>query len=153
MRGARPAAGVDLAVRVAPEEPRGLARVLQRAEQFAGDATVATEIRQRIAMRREDWEQRQQGEGTVLVYHPAKGATLPLLQQPVPGNWDLWTSPTSLREVEAEVNLILDDTDASAGSAPAFRPAEQTQRRTLEATNEDDVGDVEPIALVEELAE
>ena len=55
--------------------------------------------------------------------------------------------------MEAEVNLIFDDSEGSAGSGPEFRPVDQTDRRALDATNEDDFGDTEPVASFAELDE
>ena len=128
------------------------AEVADRAADASGDSSIGADILSRVTMRRENWEERQKAEGVALVYRSAKGGTLPLLQEPVPGTWELWTCPTSLREVEAEVNLILDDADSSVGGAPPFRPAEKTTRGAVPDTNDDNVSQATLAAIEDEVA-
>jgi hypothetical protein len=117
------------------------AEICARAADAAGEVEVEEEVGTRIKLRRDDWEQRQKTEGAMLVYRATRGGTLPLLTPPLPGQWDLWTCPTSMREVEAEVNLIFEQGDSSASGAPAFQPARQPE--AVESTNEDDLDGVE----------
>lgn len=127
------------------------AEIADRASDAGGDSAIAADILSRVTMRRENWEERQKAEGVALVYRSTRGGTLPLLQEPVPGGWELWTCPTSLREVEAEVNLILDDGDSSVSAAPPFRRAESS-RETLPETDEDTVSDATLAAIANEVA-
>lgn len=59
----------------------------------------------------------QRRQAVVLGYRDRKdGKTVGLLQQPGDVRWGLWTCPTSLRDVEAGINLLLgDDTQQAAG--------------------------------------
>lgn len=127
------------------------AEIADRASDAGGDSAIAADILSRVTMRRENWEERQKAEGVALVYRSTRGGTLPLLQEPVPGGWELWTCPTSLREVEAEVNLILDDGDPSVSGAPPFRRAESS-REPLPETDEDTVSDATLAAIADEVA-
>ncbi|MEZ4479910.1 MAG: helicase-related protein [Dehalococcoidia bacterium] len=125
--------------------------VADRASDAGGDSAIAADILSRVTMRRENWEERQKAEGVALVYKSTRGGTLPLLQEPIPGGWELWTCPTSLREVEAEVNLILDDGDSSIGGAPPFRRPE-SRGEVLPETDEDSVSDATLTAIADEVA-
>ena len=58
-----------------------------------------------------------------------------LLQEPALGTWSTWSCPTSLREVEANVNLILDENDPSLTAAPSFGP---TSPSTSPSTTDED---------------
>ena len=73
-------------------------------------------------------------------YKPLPDAsTIALLQTPGAAGWTTWTCPTSMREMEAEINFVLDERDPSADAAPGFvRAAAPGAARP---TNEDDLDD------------
>jgi hypothetical protein len=112
--------------------------IAQRGADVAGDPSLESEILLGISKRLEDWEQRQHAEGVQLVYRGGRGASSPLLEMPVPGDWRLWTCPSSLRGVEAEVNLLLEDTDSSMESAPSFESSSRPDRPPSNITIEDE---------------
>jgi hypothetical protein len=116
--------------------------IAERGADVAGVASANADLQVGIQKRREEWSIKQKTEGVSLVYRIEKGATLPLLQIPVPGTWDLWTCPSSLRTVEAEVNLILDEADGSVAGAPPFLPMAATDSSGETSTNEDELDGV-----------
>ena len=72
--------------------------------------------------------------GEVLGYRQKQdGKTVGLLHQPSEGPWGLWTCPTSLREVEPGVNLLLTDFVADDGV-----PFEFPDGKDGDAATEDD---------------
>ena len=52
--------------------------------------------------------------------HPTRIAIVELLNDGVSHPWDAWSAPNSLREVEREVNFLLDVTDPNRDSAPDY---------------------------------
>jgi hypothetical protein len=46
-----------------------------------------------------------------------------LLREPGIGAWGEWTCPTSLRDVEAEIGLLLSEADLGDATQPPFEPA------------------------------
>jgi len=94
-----------------------------RAGEVTGEPGVPVEVRAQLSQRYDDWRAQQSKGGVQLAYRAASGAAVPLLQEPAVGPWSTWSTPTSLREVEANVNLIIDEMDPSLGSAPGFGPA------------------------------
>jgi len=52
-----------------------------------------------------------------------QGDVYGLLQEPGIGAWNQWTCPTSLRDVEPEIGLLLSDTDLGEVAEPPFEPA------------------------------
>lgn len=85
-----------------------------------GDASLVADM---VKARLDDWQSRQGKEGVRLTYRPEKGTAMSLLVEPALGTWELWTCPTSLREVETNVNLIIEEPDPSLLAAPPFSPA------------------------------
>lgn len=94
-----------------------------RAGEVTGDNRVTTEVRDQLKARYDDWKAQQARGGVRLTYGKPSGADVALLQQPAIGPWSTWSAPTSLREVEANVNLIIDEADSSMASAPSFGDA------------------------------
>jgi hypothetical protein len=81
-----------------------------RAEDLTSDAGVGLAIAQDIKIRADAWLHQKGQGGEVLGYRQKQdGKTVGLLHQPSEGTWGLWTCPTSLREVEPGVNLLLTD--------------------------------------------
>ena len=121
--------------------------IAARGADVAGDSGIEADLLLSINKRREEWEQRQKAEGVELVYRIARGATRPLLEEPMPGDWRLWTCASSLRGVEAEVNLILDESDSSIAAAPSFVAAEAGARPPVSSINEDELDGADLIDL------
>jgi len=116
------------------------ARLAGRAEQVSGEPVAAALVRQMVQERRDGWVVQQARPGAPLSYKPLPDAsTIALLQTPGAAGWTTWTCPTSMREVEAEINFVLDERDPSADAAPGFvRAAAPGAARP---TNEDDLDD------------
>jgi hypothetical protein len=103
----------------------------ERAELVTGEHAVRSQVEAALQMRLDSWARRQGGaarEGAPLGYRGRGVGMQALLRQPVPGGWDEWSCPNSLRETEANINLLVDLWDASLAGAPDFaylaRPAD-----------------------------
>jgi hypothetical protein len=84
------------------------AYVKARCADLASDSKSATEIEQEIERVLSRWEQEQRVPGRKLAYRSRKdGVTQGLLRSPELGEWQTFTTPTSLRNVEPGVNLLL----------------------------------------------
>jgi hypothetical protein len=84
------------------------AYVKARCADLASDSKAATEIEQEIERVLSRWEQEQRVPGRKLAYRSRKdGVTQGLLRSPEVGEWQTFTTPTSLRNVEPGVNLLL----------------------------------------------
>jgi len=91
-----------------------LAAIRRRAEELTSDPKLGAQIDAAVKQRLDAWvhSQGKVAGGAVLGYRQRKdGRTIGLLEQPGQAKWGLWTCPTSLREVEAGVNLLLVDAD------------------------------------------
>jgi hypothetical protein len=110
----------------------------RRAGEIAGYADSGQLTRDLLEQRLEEWLLQQQKHGAPLAYRrPFDASAIPLLQEPTAGAWTTWTCPTSMREVEANVNMIMDTQDRSVDQAPAFQPAPKPSPGP--STNEDDI--------------
>jgi hypothetical protein len=120
-----------------------LEELSRRAGEIAGYADSGELTRDLLKQRLDEWLMQQQKHGAPLAYRrPSDASAIPLLQAPGAGAWTTWTCPTSMREVEANVNLIMDTLDPSVQHAPAFQPA--PKQVAGPSTNEDDLeGEVE----------
>jgi hypothetical protein len=101
-----------------------VAGVAARAADVDGHATTATRVRDALEYRRDRWAKRQHAaaaSGSPLAYRGRGGAVEALLHQPVPGGWDEWTVPNSLRETEPDVNLLVDLWDTSLDHAAGYQ--------------------------------
>jgi hypothetical protein len=88
-----------------------LKQIEQRANQITGN-TNSDLIRQALAKRIDAWESKIQNTtgGAVLGYREKRdGRTIGLLSAPGNQGWHLFTCLNSLRNVEANVQLILDE--------------------------------------------
>ena len=87
-----------------------------RAEGVTSTPAVGEELARALDHRLDSWEAFQRRQGVVLGYCDRKdGKTIGLLQQPGDARWGMWTCPTSLREVEPGINLLLGDDAVRAG--------------------------------------
>ncbi len=116
------------------EELRG------RAGDIGGYADSGELVRELLRQRLDEWLLQQKKHGAPLAYRrPYDAGAIPLLHEPTAGTWTTWTCPTSMREVEANVNLIMDVQDRSVDNAPAFQTAPKGTAGP--STNEDDLED------------
>jgi hypothetical protein len=84
-------------------------RIIARAEQALGDPSVGALVRKMLMDRRDRWLARVRNQTDHrLGYRDDTDAVVGLLKQPGPTEWDLFTCLNSLRDVEGEVDLVLD---------------------------------------------
>ena len=94
--------------------------VEQRAARVTHDLDRAGQVRSSTQYRLDRWgAQRAKLQTGKLGYQQEVDVT-GLLQPPDAGVWELWSAPMSLREVEPDVLLQLNQRDASAEDAPAW---------------------------------
>ena len=97
-----------------------LAALRDRAEGVTSVPAIGAELARSLRHRLDSWVALQRRQAVVLGYRDRKdGKTVGLLQQPGDVRWGLWTCPTSLREVEAGINLLLGD-DAQQAAGPDY---------------------------------
>lgn len=121
----------------------------RRAEDVSGDPTRGDLVRQMLQTRRDRLKIEQGRQGAPLAYRQVSGANaMPLLKEPSAEEWTLWTCPTSMREVEPNVNFVMDQRDPSIDSAPGFErtnvPAKQ-EPLTLEDDTEGELTEAERV--------
>ncbi|MFJ2173920.1 DISARM system helicase DrmA [Streptomyces sp. NPDC087851] len=96
-----------------------------RARDVTADRHVVDGLRTRLDARLDYWEQKRRAPGAVLGYRAARrqGDVAPLLLEPDSGPWRLMTCPTSLREVEPPIRLILSgEVAGDAVNEPPYVP-------------------------------
>jgi len=101
----------------------------RRAEVVTHDAARADAVRATAQNRLDSWVSRRTKLQVGQLGYQQAGDTTGLLRKPDDGVWDVWTAPMSLREVEPEVLLQLEQRDPSADEAPGWtyeRPAGST---------------------------
>lgn len=87
-----------------------------RAEALTSRPEVGEAVAAGLAHRFDSWLAHQRRESSTLGYRQRRdGQTVGLLRSPGDGPWRLWTSPTSLREVEPGINLLLVGEDGGGG--------------------------------------
>lgn len=119
----------------------------RRAEDVSGDPTRGELVRQMLQTRLDRFKVEQTRQGAPLSYRQVSDASaMPLLKEPSAEEWTTWTCPTSMREVEPNVNFVMDERDPSIDHAPAFErstsPGAQAAL-TLEDEIEDEVTEAE----------
>jgi hypothetical protein len=103
------------AERIEPDDPLvldAIERIARRAALTGNRASLEDEVRQAVKRRRDLWvaEAQKKSGGRKLAYEPVNdGVTVPLLRKPGLGAWTEFTCLNSLRDVEPEANLILQD--------------------------------------------
>lgn len=105
-----------------------VASLALRAEDVTLNRHIANEVRARLDTRLDYWEQKRKAPGSVLGYRAARrqGDVAPLLLEPDSGPWRLMTCPTSLREVEPPIRLILTgEAGGDLSGEPAYTPRDQ----------------------------
>jgi len=100
----------------------------ERAIEIAG---AEDGVRGKLQARLDGWSAEQAVEGRKLAYRDRKdGVTVGLLRGPSVTEWSMWTCLTSLRDVEAGINLLLQADDLGEGSVPAFESAPADEEKT-----------------------
>ncbi|MGQ4384665.1 DISARM system helicase DrmA [Streptomyces sp. SAS_270] len=108
-----------------------VSHALRSLELRARDVTAvqhtADEVRTRLDVRLDYWEQKRKAPGAVLGYRAARrqGDVAPLLLEPDSGPWRLMTCPTSLREVEPPIRLIFTGPAGESDDEPPYVPRQQ----------------------------
>ncbi|WP_395143495.1 DISARM system helicase DrmA, partial [Armatimonas sp.] len=117
------------------------AMIIQRAIEVEGNNAVGVRVKADLAARIDSWAARAQRMtgGAVLGYKTRNdGKTFGLLEQPGSKPWQEFTCLNSLRDVEASVNLILDnygmDEEATAVDSPVLKTS-----APMEASEEDEL--------------
>jgi hypothetical protein len=115
--------------------------IARRAADIGGDASLEAEIRALAQTRLDAWAAEQRRPGARLVYRAERGNAVALLEQPTGFDWQLWTVPMSLRDVEPSVNLVIRDEGRLATAEPPWVPAQGG--KAPPATDDDLPPDVE----------
>ncbi|MFD3566126.1 DISARM system helicase DrmA [Streptomyces sp. NPDC058667] len=108
-----------------------------RAEDVTRNRQIANEVRARLDARLDYWDQKRKAPGAVLGYRAARrqGDVAPLLLEPDSGPWRLMTCPTSLREVEPPIRLILTgEAGGDLSGEPPYTPRPQSDDSTPTTT-------------------
>jgi hypothetical protein len=94
--------------------------VALRAEAVTHDADQAEAVRGGLQKRLDSWAGARTAVKTGRLGYQVGADVTGLLQSPEEGSWGLWSAPRSLREVEPEVVLQLEQADRSVPDAPAW---------------------------------
>lgn len=123
----------------------------RRAEDVSGDGSRRDLVRDMIRTRLDHLKVLQGRPGAPLAYRQVSGAdAIPLLIEPSAAEWTIWTCPTSMREVEPDVNFVMDVRDGSIEHAPAFSrspgaPESAGEALTLEDETDDTLTEAERV--------
>lgn len=104
---------------------QGIAPARAKVQRRAGNVTRSTateaDAGDMLAQRFDRWVQESTRPGRKLGYERQRGdgTVAPLLSRPGTGAWELFTAPTSMREVEPGVRLVMDQSKVDDG--PAWR--------------------------------
>jgi len=97
--------------------------IARRGADVGADASLEADIRGSAQTRLDAWAAKQKRPGAKLVYREEKGNAISLLEMPTGFDWQLWSAPMSMRDVEPSVNLVIRDEGRSADPEPAWYPA------------------------------
>lgn len=97
--------------------------IARRGADVGADASLEADIRASAQTRLDAWAAKQKRPGAKLVYREEKGNAISLLEMPTGFDWQLWSAPMSMRDVEPSVNLVIRDEGRSADPEPAWYPA------------------------------
>jgi hypothetical protein len=111
--------------------------VKRRAATVAGDNAVGTGVERQLDARLDQWNAQRHVPGRRLAYDLPGGAAddiAALLRRPEGGAWRSMTCPTSLRDVEPGIRLLLLGDSQDTGAEPAFEPSPGPDADAKEAT-------------------
>jgi hypothetical protein len=111
--------------------------IAKRAADITGDASVESDVRLMADSRMDGWAKKQIRPGTRLMYRIQKGDAIPLLETPTGTDWQPWTTPMSLRDVEPMVNLVIRDEGPSDWVDPGWSPPAAPTGPAAPATDDD----------------
>ncbi len=94
--------------------------IADRAAAVTDDVTQGSEVRQQVRHRLDQWNQRRRTLAAGRLGYDIATDVTGLLAKPDTGSWQLFTAPRSLREVEPEIALQLDQRDPAVDEAPAW---------------------------------
>jgi hypothetical protein len=120
--------------------------LVARAEGVTGDTADGVRVREQLRQRLDAWRITRDIVGAPLAYRRVKdGSARPLLLEPGNTAWGLWTCPTSMREVEQDINVVLLEHDRSVDTSPPFeRLPLLAVAASVQPTHEDDLEDELP---------
>jgi hypothetical protein len=97
-----------------------VAALARHAALATSDVELGAQVRAMAQQRLDLWQQEEAAKPQ-LAYRRKGPDSVPLLQEPGLVRWNHWTCPTSLRDVEPEINLqLLRNSDLGEASAPPF---------------------------------
>ncbi|WP_202630478.1 DISARM system helicase DrmA [Deinococcus alpinitundrae] len=102
-----------------PEIVSARAAVQGRSGDVTASTAVAADAGDMLSERLDRWVHEALRPGRTLGYDKGGGTVSPLLARPGLGAWELFTAPTSMREVEPGVRLVMSRTKVEDG--PAWR--------------------------------
>lgn len=91
-----------------PEVAPSSSVIRNRAENVVGSTAAGADVGDMLASRFDRWVREASRPGRVLGYDKGGGTVAPLLSRPGLGAWSEFSAPTSMREVEPGVRLIMD---------------------------------------------
>ena len=97
--------------------------IARRGADVGADASLEADITALAQTRLDAWAAKQKRPGAKLGYREEKGNAISLLEMPTGFDWQLWSAPMSMRDVEPSVNLVIRDEGRSADPEPAWFPA------------------------------
>ncbi|KWX04863.1 hypothetical protein TH66_06105 [Carbonactinospora thermoautotrophica] len=100
----------------------------RRASLITGESRVARDVEDELATRLDEWHKERLQPGRRLAYKrtPRGGDVAGLLREPGLGGWSNLTCPTSLRDVEPGIRLLLNpDYDLGSAAAPPYQNRDQ----------------------------
>ncbi len=106
-----------------PLAQQARAHILARAGMLTASHADLDLVEDALEARIDGWESRRRNlTGARLSYRQRDGTTVPLLQSPEQGDWELFTCLNSLRDVESTANLILDNHAMEQGEHTPWPP-------------------------------
>jgi ribosomal protein L24E len=119
--------GAERIDRKSPTATGAAEAVVARAGALTSSSAVADDVRSTVTGRLDQLAREQAVTGRRLGYRQSRdGQTYGLLKEPGAGRWTEWTAPTSLREVEPEIRLILQPDAGGAIDVPWTYAAPET---------------------------
>ena len=105
--------------------------IVQRAMLIQGSNDIGDELRKELDDRLDEWlakAQQVSSGGAQLGYKTTKGTTVKLLEYAGNGEWNRFTCLNSLRDVEQNVSLILDNYGMARGPSATEKDATEEEK-------------------------